>query len=457
MDQIEHILNLIRNVIWGVPLLTLLLGTGIYLTYLLRGFQFRYLFFAFRLVMFKEQKGDKGDISPFAALMTSLAGAIGTGTIVGVATAISIGGFGAIFWMWITSILSLATKYAESLLAIKYRTVDKKGEMSGGPMQYMERGLNWKWLAVTFAAMGCIATIGTGNLVQVNSIAEAMGNVTDLGPWTSGVIIAFCVGLVILGGVKSIGNVATILVPFMALVYMGGGLTILAYHWEHIPEAFGLIFDSAFSGQAAFGGFAGSTLLLTIQLGVSRSVLSNEAGLGISSMVPAAARTDSPAKQALITMTGAVMSTLIVSTVTALVLGVTGVHGQLSESGVTLNGATMAIRAFESTLFGGRYIVTVGLILFAFTTVIAWAYYGEKCFEYIVGERWVFLYRGLYTLAAVPAAALNLKSVWYFADITNGLMVLPNLIALIALSGVVVAETKIFMKQISQETAYELQ
>ena len=451
MEQIDRYLGEIKDMVWGVPLLVLLIGTGAFLTFILKGVQFRYLGYALKQV-FTPQKGEtQGDISHFEALMTSLAGAIGTGTIVGVATAIAIGGLGSMFWMWVTAFVGMATKYAESLLAVKYRRLDDRGEMMGGPMQYIERGLGWKWMATLFAAFGCIAAIGTGNLVQVNAIAEASGTFWTLSPWWNGVIIAVLTGLVILGGVKSIGHVAGVMVPFMAMFYIGAGLIILVVNYQHIPQALNDIMTSAFNGQAAFGGFAGATLMMTIQMGVARSVFSNEAGLGISSIAAAAAKTDSPARQAMITMTGALISTVIVCSITGLVLAVTGVHGQVNEHGQTLSGASMAIKAFNTTINGGAYIVAIGLILFAFSTVIAWGYYGEKCCEYIFGSRSVWVYRIFYTLVIIPGAALKMEVVWLIADTLNGLMAIPNLIALVALSGVIIAETNTFLKIVEEE------
>jgi len=453
MEKYERILAEIKDWVWGLPLLILLIGTGIYLTILLRGVQFRYLGYALKQAFLPQKKQTAGDISPFEALMTSLAGAIGTGTIVGVATAIAIGGLGSMFWMWIMAFLGMAIKYAESLLAVKYRTLDARGEMMGGPMQYIEKGLGWRWMAILFAIFGAIAAIGTGNLVQVNSMAEAINSIWTTDPWITGVVIAVATGIIILGGVKSIGHVAGVLVPVMALFYLGAGLTIIALHLDKIPEAFSLILKSAFNGQAAAGGFAGSTIMMSIQMGVSRSIFSNEAGLGISSMAAAAAKTDCPGRQAMITMTGALLSTVIVCSITGFVLAVTGVLGQTSSSGKVLTGASMAIEAFNTTLPGGNYIVATGLILFAFSTVIAWAYYGEKCFEYLFGEKSVYIYRILYTLIVIPGAALKMEMVWNLADIMNGLMVIPNLIALLGLSGVIVAETKSFLQVVKREQA----
>lgn len=455
MMDFDLFLEQVQALVWGIPLLVLLLGTGVYLTFILRGVQLRYLGFALKQVFKKQQTESQGDISHFEALMTSLAGAIGTGNIVGVATAIAIGGVGSLFWMWLTALLGMATKYAESLLAVKYRQIDDRGEMIGGPMQYIEHGLGWKWMAILFAALGCFAAIGTGNLVQVNAISEASGIFWGGNPWVNGILIAIVAGLVILGGVKSIGHVAGVIVPFMALFYVGAGLFIIGIHYDRIPQAFHDIFVSAFQGQAAFGGFAGASVLMAIQMGVARSVFSNEAGLGIPSLAAAAAKTDSPGRQAMITMTGALLSTIIVCTITGLVLAVTGVHGQVTASGEALNGAVMAIQAFSSSIGGGAYIVSIGLMLFAFTTVIAWGYYGEKCCEYLFGTRSVIGYRILYTLIIIPGAALKMEIVWILADIFNGLMAIPNLIALVGLSGVIIAETKTFLKIVERETSKE--
>jgi len=433
--------------VWGVPLLALLLGVGIFLTVALKGVQFRYLGYAFTQVFQKQKKGAAGDISPFDALMTSLAGAIGTGTIVGVATAVTVGGFGAIFWMWITALFGMATKYAESLLAVRYREVDSRGEMIGGPMHYMERGLGWKWGALAFAFFGAIAAIGTGNLVQVNAMGEAMHNLFQWNPWTTGLVFCAITGMITLGGVKTIGRVAGFLVPVMALLYVVGGSIVLLVHFDQLPNAFLMILNGAFSPSAAFGGVAGGTLLLVMQRGACQSVFSNEAGLGISSIAAAAAKTESPGRQAMITMTGALISTLLICTLTGLVLAVTGVVG---ENG-SIGGASVAFMAFESTLPGLGVVVSIGLLLFAFSTLLAWAYYGEKCAEYIFGSKGVLPYRIIYVLLVIPGAALELATVWHVADIFNGLMAIPNLLALFFLKPVLVDETKLFLDVVRKE------
>ncbi len=446
MEQLLINLRHLRDFIWGPPLLILLLGTGFYLTLLLKGVQFKYLFYAFKQIAAEQKKNSKGDINPYESLMTSLAGAIGTGSIVGVSTAIFVGGVGALFWMWVTALLGMATKYAESLLAIKYRNLDARGEMIGGPMEYIEKGLKAKWLAGLFALFGILAAFGTGNLVQVNSIADALNSVWDINPWISGLILAVITCSVIIGGIRSIGHVAGIIVPFMALIYVGSGLFIILVHWKLIPSAFAQIIHSAFDFKSFSGGFLGSSIMMALQAGVSRSVFSNEAGLGISSIAAAAARTDSAGRQAMITMTGALLSTIVVCTITGLVLMVTGALETTSGGG-----ANVTIAAFTSTIPSGQYLVTIGLILFAFTTILAWAYYGEKCFEYLFGERAVFCFRILFCLFVIPGAALKLEVVWYFADIANGLMAIPNLMALIGLSKVIVKETDDFLKIVAQE------
>lgn len=451
MEQADQFFSEMNKWIWGTPLLVLLLGTGAYLTFILRGMQFRYLGYAFKQVLAKQRKDSKGDISHFEALMTTLAGAIGTGTIVGVATAVSLGGLGALFWMWVTAFLGMATKYAESLLAVKYRQLDRKGEMSGGPMYYIEKGLGWKWLASLFAILGVIAALSTGNLVQTNSIAQAINHVWQIDPWLTGLILGAVTAVVIIGGVKSIGQVASILVPLMAALYIAASLFILVVNFHRLPEAFGHIFYTAWNGQAATGGILGTTMMMALQMGVARSVFSNEAGLGISSVAAAAAKTDNPGRQAMITMTGALISTVIICTMTGLVLAVTDVIGTRSPSGELLNGASLAIAAFNSHIIGGEYLVTIGLILFAYTTVLAWSYYGEKCVEYLVGERFIPAFRLLFACIVIPGAALKMEIAWHLADISNGLMAIPNLIALIALSSVIVKETKAFLNIVNEE------
>lgn len=450
ITQFNELLIYIKQWIWSAPLLALLVGTGLFFTVALRGVQFRYLSLAFKEAL-KRDSGNKnvGDISHFESLMTSLAGTIGTGNIVGVATAICLGGLGSLFWMWVTALLCMATKYAESLLAVKYRSIDDKGEMIGGPMQYIEKGLgaNWRWLASSFAFFGAIAALFTGNLVQVNAIAETAFAIGSLPPIATGVLVSILTALVIVGGVKSIGHVSGVVVPLMALLYLAGSFAIILLHWQELPAAIALIFSSAFNGQAAIGGFSGATVAMAIQMGVARSVFTNEAGLGLSSIAAAAAKTNSPARQGLINMTGTLISTVFICTITGLVLAVTNIYSSKGLDGELLSPALMAFYAFDEGIPGGNWIVSLGLILFAFTTIIAWAYYGEKCCEYLFGTKSVVAYRLLFSLIIIPGSILKLETVWHLADITNGLMAYPNLIALLGLWRVVKNETELFTEQ----------
>lgn len=452
--MLSHFLDTFYAWVWGLPLLLLLTGIGLFLTIALRGLQFRYLGYALKLVLGRKQKQeDKGDISHFESLMTALAATIGIGNIAGVATAITVGGQGALFWMWITALIGMATKYAEAILAVKYRSVDERGEMSGGPMYFIEKGLGWRWLAVSFAAFGAIAALGGGNMLQANSVSDVMDSVFNIQPWVSGITVAALIGVCIIGGIKSIGKIAGYLVPFMAFFYIGGGLLILIARYENIPHALSSIFMHALGGQAAFGGFLGATVATSIQVGMSRGLMTSEAGLGTASIAAAAAKTDHPGRQALVSMTGSFLATIIMCSVTGLVLGVTNVFGMNDADGKLLTGASLTVAAFTSVFSWGSYVVAIGLVLFAFTTLLGWAYYGEKCFEYLFGARSVPLYRILFTLVIIPGAILELEIVWKISDITNGLMAFPNLIGICALSGVVLSETREFLGIIAKERA----
>jgi AGCS family alanine or glycine:cation symporter len=451
-DAVIHFLDSFYALVWGAPLLIALVGIGLYLTIRLRGLQFRYLPYALKLAFGPQHPGQgKGDITHFESLMTALAATIGIGNIAGVATAITVGGRGALVWMWLTALIGMATKYAEALLAVKYRTIDKRGEMCGGPMYFIRDGLGWKWLASAFALFGAIAAFGGGNMLQANSVSDVMQSMFNVDPLWTGIILAVLTGLTILGGIKSIGQIASLLVPFMALLYIGGGMVILVMLYDKIPMALSSIFSHALTGEAAFGAFAGSTVAMAVQVGVSRGLMTSEAGLGTASIAAAAAKTDVPGRQALVSMTGSFLATVIMCSITALVLGVTEVFGAVDASGKGLNGASMTLVAFNSVIPWGGYIVTTGLILFAFTTLIGWAYYGEKCVEYLLGECSVPFYRILFTLIVIPGAVLELGIVWKISDIFNGLMAFPNLIALAALSGVVVKETKNFLLLLAAE------
>lgn len=456
MNELVSFVRTIEIAIWGVPLLCLFIGVSIYLTCVLRGVQFRYLFKALSLIGAKEKKSAQGDISPFQSLMTSMASAVGTGSIVGIATGISAGGVGAIFWLWVTSFLLMAVKYAEALLAVRYRTVDKNGEMSGGPMYYIAQGLGWKKMAALFAVFASIATFGTGNLVQINSIAEAVHNITSIPTWLTGLVFMGFTVIVLMGGIKSIGRISALLVPIMGFFYIACGIYVITAYWEYIPQAFRIIVSSAFTGQAACGGFIGSTAMMAVQMGVSRSTFCSEAGLGISSIAAAAARTESSGRQAMLSMTATLLATVLICTITGLVIVITGVLGQTDSNGALINGASLAIAAFESVIPGGKFIVATGLVLFAYSTLIAWAYYGEKCCEFLFGEKSIKFYRVIYSLAIIPGAVFSLEIVWSFANITNALMSIPNMIALLALSGVIQKETIDFLAQ-EKGQKYELE
>jgi AGCS family alanine or glycine:cation symporter len=435
--------------IWQ-PLFVLLVGTGLYLTFRLRGLQFRYLGYALKLIFTRHDEKAQGDISHFQALMTALAATIGIGNIAGIATAVGMGGLGALFWLWVTAVIGMATKYAEAILAIQYRIKDDRGEMAGGPMYYIQRGMGFRWLALIFAFFGTITTFFTGNIVQSQSIASAISTTVDINIWVTGFILAILTGLVLIGGIKSIGGVTSFLVPIMALFYIVGCLIIIVMRFDALPGSIATIFKTAFTGQAAIGGFTGASVMMAIQMGVARGVFSNESGLGTAPIAAAAAKTDTPGRQAMISMTGAFLST-VVCTFTGLVLAVTGILGTTDPGGVMLNGAPMTIAAFESVIPYGGWIVIIGSILFGYSTIVGWAYYGEKCCEYLLGTKSIFWYRLIFTIIVFFAVAMPLEVVWSLADIANAFMAAPNLIALIALGGVVASQTKIFLRKVAKE------
>jgi AGCS family alanine or glycine:cation symporter len=451
MESLEFWLLRIENWIWGAPLLILLTAVGLFLTIALRGIQFRYLAYSLKLAFTRQDDKSEGDISQFQALMTALAGMIGIGSITGVATAIAFGGLGSLFWMWVASLIGMATKYAEAILAVKYRTTDAKGEMCGGPMYYLERGLKSKKLAIFFALVGSITALGTGNMVQANSIAAGMRELVSIDTTWIGVALAVVTAIALFGGIKSIGKVSSWLVPCMAIFYIVGGLLVVGLRIEHLPHAFAEIFRQAFSGKAAFGGFAGSTIMMAIQYGVSRTVFSTEAGLGSAPIAAAAAKTDVPARQALISMSGVFITSMIVCTITGMAIAVSGLFGTIGSDGLPLSGSAMAYLAFENVFPYGGLVVTISLILFGYSTILGWAYYGEKCMEYLFGLPVVRWYRLLFILVLIPGATLSLQTVWSFANIMNGLMAFPNLIALFGLSAIVVTETRSFEKLLKLE------
>lgn len=444
--QIMELITAVRDFIWGAPLAILLVGTGIFLTIRLKGLQLRGLLYSLFLAFVKRKEDDqeKGDISHFQALMTALAATVGTGNIAGVATAIAAGGPGALFWMWITGVFGMATKYAEAVLAIKYREVDDFGTMSGGPMYYISKGLGWKWLGVMFAIFASVAAFGIGNMVQSNSVAEAVKTSFGIPNWATGIILATLTAMVILGGIKSIAKVTQYLVPFMIVIYFAGAFIILLLNISAIPEIFVLIFKSAFTPTAAAGGFLGATVMQTMREGVARGVFSNESGLGSAPIAAAAAKTPNPVKQALVSMTQTFIDTLIVCTMTGLVILLSG----LWNSGRT--GAELTALAFDRALPGGlgEFIVTVSLIFFAYSTILGWCYYGEKSIEYLFSEAAVKPYRIFFVIFVAVGTLLKLETVWTVADLMNGLMAFPNLVGLIGLSAIIVSETnKYFYKK----------
>ncbi|AWH77966.1 alanine/glycine:cation symporter family protein [Clostridioides difficile] len=440
------ILNKVDAFIWGPPLLVLLVGTGILLTVKLGVVQITKLPRALKLIFSAENKGS-GDVSSFAALCTALAATVGTGNIVGVATAIKAGGPGALFWMWIAAFFGMATKYSEGVLAIKYRAKDKNGQVSGGPMYYIVNGMGEKWrpLAIFFAISGIlVALLGIGTFTQVNSITDAINNSFGIDPRITGVVLAVFVALVVFGGLKSISNVATKIVPFMAVIYVVICGIILISFWNKIPETFMLIIKSAFTPTAATGGFLGATMSLAIRNGIARGVFSNESGLGSAPIAAAAAKTEWPAEQGLISMTGTFIDTIIICTLTGFSLVISGVWCS------DLNGAVMTQAAFNGAIpTFGPILLTISLTLFAFTTILGWSYYGERCFEFLFGVKGMNGYRTVFVAMVLLGAFLKLEVVWIIADIVNGLMAIPNLIALLALSPIIVSETKKYFEHIN--------
>ncbi|WP_181350940.1 sodium:alanine symporter family protein [Thalassobacillus sp. CUG 92003] len=443
-----NFLDWASGVVWGPVLLILLVGTGVYLTIRLGFLQFKTLPYALKLAFTpgKQENKSKGDISHYQALTTALAATIGTGNIAGVATAVFLGGPGAVFWMWITALFGMATKYAEAILAVKYRVTDKNGQMSGGPMYYLERGMNQKWLGVLFAIFGAVAAFGIGNMVQSNSVADVMDTTFSVPTWVTGLILTIGAGLVLLGGIKSIGRVTAFFVPIMAVFYVIGGLIIIIMNFNLVPAALGTIFTDAFTANAVGGGLLGTA----IRFGVARGVFSNEAGLGSAPIAAAAARTDYPGRQALVSMTQVFIDTIVVCTIT----GVTIVMA--NQYSGDLDGADLTSSSFEVFLGDiGAYIVTLGLVFFAFSTIVGWSYYGEKCFGYLTGERAIPLYKVIFVGFVFYGAIEQLDIVWKFADVMNGLMAFPNLIGLLFLSGVVASETKKFLEVAKKERQQE--
>lgn len=435
---LQETIGTINSLVWGPAMLTLILGTGLYLSIGLRGISIRKVGYGFRQ-LFKGQKGSgEGDISPFNALMTSLSATIGTGNIVGVATAVGIGGPGALFWMWCTALVGMATKYGEAVLAVEYRETDELGKKVGGPMYYIRNGLGpkWAWLGFLFALFGAIAGFGIGNTVQANSVADALNSSFAIPEQVSGLLMMVLVGLVLLGGIQRIANVAGKLVPLMTVFYLVATLIILLLNLDAIPAAIVLVIKSAFSPVAAGGGFAGASIMLALRMGVARGVFSNEAGLGSAPIAHAAAETDSPVRQGTIAMLGTFIDTLVICTMTGLVLIITGAWNSGEQ------GAALTTLAFSTVLPYGDKLVSICLLLFAFSSLLGWSYYGERCAEYLLGVKVIVPFRILWVLAIYVGATRELSEVWGIADILNGLMAIPNLIGLLLLSPIIFKLTK---------------
>ncbi len=434
-----EILSMINSFVWGLPLMILLIGTGVLMTVRLRLLQVLKLPVALKLIFVARNAGN-GDVSSFQALCTALAATVGTGNIVGVATAVKAGGPGALFWMWLAAFFGMATKYAEGVLAVKYRTVDEHGNASGGPMYYIEQGLgkNYKPLAVLFAIFGTMtACLGSGTFTQINAITSILDVTLGVPVLYTALVVTVLVGFITIGGLRSIAKVTGRIVPFMSMMYMATTIAILIYYADQVPAAINMVFEGAFNTTAATGGFLGATVMVAMRSGIARGIYSNEAGLGSAPIVAAAAKTKWPAEQGLVSMTGTFIDTIIICSLTGLSLIVS------SAWCGDLNGAAMTERAFTSAfpLFG-KMLLTGGLALFAFTTIIGWNYYGERCVAYLFGVKGILPYRYAYIALVGVGAFLKLETVWVIADIVNGLMAIPNLIALLCLSGVVVAETK---------------
>ncbi|MGB8246579.1 MAG: sodium:alanine symporter family protein [Chlorobium sp.] len=436
MSGFEKLLDTISGYVWGVPLLAVLFGTHLFLTFRL-GFIQKHTFSAIRLSLTRTSEG-AGEISHFGALVTALAATIGTGNIVGVATAVAAGGPGAVLWMWLTGVFGIATKYSEALLSVKYRVVGEDGSVAGGPMYVLERAMNQKWLAVLFAVFTAVAAFGIGNMVQANSIAAMLQTNFNVSPWISGAVMTVFTAVVIIGGIKSIAKVCEYLVPVMALLYVAGCVVLLFLRQDTLPETLQLIFSSAFTGQAALGGFAGAGVKEAMRFGIARGLFSNESGLGSAPIVAAAAQTSHPVRQALISSTGTFWDTVVVCAATGIVV----VNSGMWQSG--LKGAELTNAAFNEVPYIGNAVLTFGLLTFVFSTILGWSYYGEKAMEYLFGKQLVMPYRWAWVAAVMVGSVASLHVVWTFADIANALMALPNLVSLLVLSPVVAAETKAY-------------
>lgn len=454
MRALNEVLDTLSGFIWGpFCLIPLLIGVGVFVTIRLRGIQFTTLVAALRLgLLDRKDDGGDGDISQYQALATALAATVGTGNIVGVATAIAIGGPGALFWMWVTGLVGMATKYAEAFLAVRFRTTDEAGEISGGPQYYLERGIRGpagKFLGVSFAVFTTIACFGIGNMTQGNAIASNMAGSWSVPVWLSGVVLMIATFAVLVGGIKSVARVTALLVPVMIVFYVAAGLYILAVNASALPGAVALVFQSAFTGSSAVGGFAGAAILTMIRVGVARGLFSNESGLGSAAMAAAAARTTHPVRQGLVAMTQTFIDTMIVVSITGLTIIVTGSWKAIDqETGKQISAALMTGEAFTHGLPGqwGHWVVTIGIVLFAYSTLLGWSYYGERNVERLVGRKGVMPYRVLFSLVVFVGCTMELNTVWTFSDVANGMMALPNLIGIVLLSGLVVRETRHYLQ-----------
>ncbi len=440
MEWLEYFFSELSGYLWGWPMIILLLGTHVYLTFLLRVPQ-RKLFTGIRLSVVRDDDS-KGDVSQFGALATALAGTIGTGNIVGVATAIALGGPGAVFWCWLTGVFGIATKYSEGLLAVKYRVQTSNGEMLGGPMYALEKGLNMKWMAVLFCIFTGFASLGLGNTVQANSITLMLNESWGISPFVSGAFISVCLALVVVFGVKGIARVCTTLVPLMAVLYVIGCIIILWINGGYVWEAIVLIVQSAFGGKAVVGGFTGGAVLMAARYGIARGLFSNESGLGSAPIVAAAARTKNPVRQAIISSTGTFWDTVVICALTGIVL----VSSVLAHPDIDYTqGGALTKAAFDKIPMVGPIILSVGIVTFAFTTILGWSYYGEKAIEYLGGKRWIIVYRIFFIVISYLGAIMNMALVWNIADCMNALMAIPNLLSLLLLSGVLVRETNKYL------------
>lgn len=441
MEYIENLVSWLSGIVWGAPMLILLVGTGLYLTIRLKGMQFWALPHALKLIFTTEEEG-KGEISHFAALMTALAATVGIGNIVGVATAITLGGPGAVFWMWVTGLVGMATKYSEAVLAVKYREHGENG-VKGGPMYYLSNGAKLPKLGMAFAIFTVCASFGIGNMTQANAVSTILDSQLAIPTWVSGLVILTLTALVVLGGIKSIAKFTSILVPFMIVAYVLCALIVLGMNLDKVGDAFALIFHYAFSPIAAGGGFAGATIAAAMRYGIARGVFSNESGLGSAPIAAAAAITNVPARQALVSMTQTFIDTLVVCTMTAIIILIAPFWQEGANAG------TLTMQSFAYYLGDvGTFIVVIATALFAYSTILGWSYYGEKAFEFIFGEEKVKLYRVIFVSMVMVGSMMKLDFVWNFSDLMNGMMAIPNLIALLILSNVIAKETKHYFNEI---------